>query len=108
MPLSWQDKLDGATTEGEVVAIAKDFVAQFSPREIESLPPVCRPGKFFDANDVNAFAFALMRHECGDDREVAELVHKMAGFFANASTRLSQIMARPNTNENEADSRQSA
>jgi hypothetical protein len=106
MPLSWQDKLDCSTTESEVVSIAKDFVAQFSPREIENLPNACRPGKFFDANDVNSFAFALMRHECGDDRETAELVHKLAGFFSNASTRLSQIMAKPNTNE--ADSRQSA
>jgi hypothetical protein len=107
MPLSWQDNLDTAATEGEVVSIAKDFIAQFSPREIEDLPQLCRPGKFFEANDVTSFAFALVRQEC-DDPDTAELLHRLASFFANASIRLSQIMARPSTSENEADSRQSA
>jgi hypothetical protein len=96
---SWQDRLEEASSEAEVVAVARDFIATFTPAEMALLPPECRPGKFFEANDLTSYAFALLRHDCSDEREVAELVHKLAHFFSNASTRLSQIMARSNENE---------
>ena len=106
MPLSWQDRLESALTEGEVVVVAKDFVAQFSPQEIESLPEPCRPGKFFDANDITGYAFMLVRNHCEERAEAVDLVDKLATFFSNASIRLSQIMARSNMSQD--DSRQSA
>lgn len=106
MPLSWQNRLDSASTEGEVVDIAKDFMAQFDRHEIQQLPEACRPGKFFDANDVTTYAFALVRRDCGAAPETAEMVHRLAGFFSNASIRLSQLMACSNPSRNE--SRQSA
>lgn len=103
MPLSWQDKLESVASEGEVVSVVKDFIAQFTPQEIEQLPKACRPGKFFEADDVTAYAFALLRHNCDKEDETAALVHRLASFFSNASIRLSQILARPaGTSENEA------
>jgi hypothetical protein len=104
--LSWQDRLDEALSEAEIVDIARDFIATFTPAEMNRLPQECRPGKFFEANDVTSYAFSLVRHECGDDDATAQLVHKLAHFFSNASTRLSQVLARPN--EYEGDARQSA
>lgn len=106
MPITWQDRLHLASTEAEVVIAAKEFVAQFTPDEINDLPEPCRPGKFFDANDITSFAFALVRHQCGDDARTARLVQKLALFFSNASIRLSEILARPNASQD--DSRQSA
>jgi hypothetical protein len=105
---SWQERLEEASSEAEVVEVARDFLAAFTPAEMALLPPECRPGKFFEANDVTSYAFALVRHHCGDDAETAELVHKLARFFSNASTRLSQIMARSNVNEGEQETRESA
>jgi hypothetical protein len=104
--LSWQGRLDGASTEAEIIAATREFVAQFSPQEIQRLPKEFRPGKFFDANDVTAYAFAMVRHECDDQSAAAPLVHKLASFFSNASIRLSQIMARSSASDD--DSRQSA
>lgn len=106
MTFSWQDRLDEASTEADVVMVAKDFIAAFTPAEIARLPQECRPGKFFEANDVTSYAFALVRYTCDEEPETAALVHKLAHFFSNASTRLSQIMARSNVSEDEA--RQSA
>jgi hypothetical protein len=107
MTTSWQGRLQEAASEADVIMVAKDYVARFTPEEIELLPEPCRPGKFFEANDVTSYAFALVRHDCGDDREAAKLVHDLAAFFSNASTRLSQLMARPNSYA-ETDTRQSA
>jgi hypothetical protein len=104
--LSWQGRLEGASTEAEVVAAAKEFTAQFSPQEIQRLPKEFRPGKFFEANDVTSYAFALVRQECDDRSSAAPLICKLAAFFSNASTRLSQIMARGNASDDDA--RQSA
>ena len=106
MPLSWQDRLDSAATEGEVISIARDFIAQFSPQEIDGLPKICRPGKFFEADDVTAYAFALVRHNCDKEDETASLVRRLASFFSNASNRLTQILARSSADEGET--RQSA
>jgi hypothetical protein len=96
MSVSWQGQLEEASSEAEVVMTAKDFIARLTPAEIDRLPRECRPGKFFEANDVTSYAFSLMRHTSADVDEGAELLHTLAAFFSNASTRLSQIMARPN------------
>ena len=105
MPITWQDRLNLASTEAEVVVAVKEFVAQFTPDEISDLPKHCRPGKFFDANDITSFAFALVQHQCGDNAESAKVVQRLASFFSNASIRLAEIMAGRNAQD---DSRQSA
>ena len=102
---TWQDRLDAAADEHEVIGITRDFIASFDPYEIEKLPVHCRPGKFFDANDVTQFAFTMVRNECGDPSEAAVPIHKLAAFFSAASIRLSRIMASDNRSD---DSRQSA
>jgi hypothetical protein len=106
MPLSWQDRLNAASSESEVLGVARDFIAQFSPQEIQLLPEVCRPRKFVDSDDIASYAFTLVRHNCESDERTSLLVHKLVAFFANASTRLSQVLDRPHASED--DTRQSA
>ena len=108
MPLGWHDLLKAARTENDVVSSVRDFIATLEPQEVDSLPVACRPGKFFEADDVTAFAFALVQHDCGDDSQAAALVSKLSGIFSNASNRLSQILARSNNNNNEENARESA
>ncbi len=91
---SWQDRLDSAASEADVVAAAREFLAQFNPQEIYSLPPPCRPEKLVDASDVTSYAFVLVRHGSCLEAQPAALLQKIAAFFSNASTRLSEIMAR--------------
>jgi hypothetical protein len=90
MSTSWKDLLDDASSVHDVVEVARDFLATWDRHEIAALPEQCRPGKIFDANDVNAYAFLLVRNDC--DGEAGPLVQKMAAFFSNASTRLSEIL----------------
>ena len=90
MATSWQDLLDNASSVHDVVEVARDFLASWDRYEIAALPEQCRPGKIFDANDVNAYAFLLVRNDC--DGEAAPLVQKMAAFFSNASARLTAIL----------------
>ncbi len=109
MPPGWNDLLREAHTENDVITIVRDFIATLEPQEVDSLPVACRPGKFFEADDVTAFAFALVQHDCGDDPQAAALVSKLSSIFSNASNRLSQILARSNNNNNnEENARESA
>ncbi len=93
MSVSWQDRLDDASSVHEVVGIAKDFLATWDRFEIAALPEPCRPGKIFDENDVNAYALQLVQFGCAADSQAAPLMGKMAAFFSNASVRLSAILS---------------
>ena len=91
MPTTWQDQLSSASTEAEVVDVARDFIARFTPQEIASLPDPCKPGKIVDGQDVCDYAFALVRHHCDDGQGSTTPMHRLAAFFSNASARVSQI-----------------
>ena len=91
MPRNWQDRLNTATTEGEVVAVVRDYVSGLSPGDIERLPEPCKPGKFVDADDVTSFALALVRHDCVTDGATARLVLRLSDFLGKATRRLAEI-----------------
>lgn len=93
--LSWQERLDLAHDEVEVLAIAREFLAMFTPYEIDRLPKPCQPPlKLVDREDIAGYAYDLMRHDCDDAPETAELVHKLAHFFSHASMRVAQLSTR--------------
>jgi hypothetical protein len=94
--VGWQHVLDQARSEHEVVKVVREFVASLDYHELARLPAPCRPGKFFDAEDITTFAFEVVRHHCDEAEPTRELVHRIAAFFSHASTRLSQILARSN------------
>jgi hypothetical protein len=89
--LGWQGQLDQATRPEAVIVVARDYLAQVSPEEIAQLPENCRPGRLVDATDVSDYAFELARRQSSPD--APEVLHKLAAFFADASMRLSQILA---------------
>ena len=91
--VTWQGRLNNATHQGEVVGIARDFVAQFDYAQVAGLPAECRPGKLVDANDVASYAFTLVQYCTGGDTEGAVLVEKLAAFFSHASLRLARILS---------------
>jgi len=88
---SWPQRLRSATSEQEVVDIARDFVATFSPYDLARLPAELRPGRFVDGNDVADFAFNLVRQDHDDAEGTARCIHKMTHFFTQASVRLSEV-----------------
>ena len=93
--LGWQAQLDEARYPHEVLSIARDFLAQVSPEEIAQLPAECRPDRLVDEVDVSGYALTLARAQSNTDfRAEPEVLHKLCAFFADASTRLSQIFAQ--------------
>ena len=92
--LGWHGRLNEAMTAENVVTIARDYTAQWSPRELADLPPDLRPGKIVDADDVTAYALALVQAQMGRGSPSESVLHRMGAFFSSASLRLAQIMAR--------------
>ena len=104
---TWHHRLDAARGVDEVVAAARDFLALFGPLELAALPDGCRPpAKIVDGDDISDYAFELVRFECAERDETADLVHKLARFFSHASMRLAQLTVREPAADD--DGRQSA
>ena|SRR5207253_9169224 len=95
--MTWQQRIDAARTEADVVAATCEFLASFTPSELNRLPAPCQPPlRIREREDISAYAYDLVRHQCaaGDEQE---LVQKLARFFGHASTRLAHISSRKYT-----------
>jgi hypothetical protein len=95
--LAWFDLLAGATTPQEVVNVARDYLATWTPEEIAALPRSCRPPRSLKfPEEIVDYAFALVKAhlEPGSD---ASGVTRMATFFAEASWRVAAAMSARET-----------
>ena len=104
--VTWQQKVESANSQMEIIQVARDFLAQLDPLEVALLPPQCAPRKLVDAEDVCSYAFDLVGHYCDRFDEAAKIVQRLAAFFTHASIRLSELAIR--TNDEEDASRRSA
>lgn len=90
--VSWAARVEGASCSQEVVDVAREFLAQLTPYEVYALPPACTPPpKLVDADDVTAYALALVRHDCAEAAAEPGLAPKLADFFSHASGRLARL-----------------
>jgi hypothetical protein len=91
---TWQERIEEAGTEPEVVAVTRDYLARLSQDEYAELPLELRPRKIVDANDIAAYALDLARHEAEDPDEM-NLVQRLAQLLSRASVRVSEITGAP-------------
>jgi len=89
---TWQERIEEAGTEPEVVAVARDYLARLSQDEYAELPLALRPRKIVDANDIAAYALDLARHEA-DDPDEMNLVQRLAQLMSLATVRASELAA---------------
>ncbi len=87
---TWQERIEEAGTEPEVVAVTRDYLARLSQDEYAELPLELRPRKIVDADDIAAYALDLARHEA-DDPDEMDLVQRLAQLLSRASVRVSEI-----------------
>jgi hypothetical protein len=87
----WLERLETATSEGEIVEIAREYIGTLSAGDIERLPKPCRPPRFFTGADVTGFSDTLVRHDCIVDGATARLVGRMCDFFSAAALRLAAL-----------------
>jgi hypothetical protein len=88
----WFDQLAATTTPEEVVHIARDFVATWTPAEIAALPRALRPGSMKYPEEVVDYAFNLVRAHV-DGHTANDAITRMATFFAEASWRVAAAMS---------------
>ena len=91
----WDLTISEATTEHEVIELALYFISTWSPQELAHLPVECRPGRVRDADDIGSLAVNLSRAVMSASAQDAPYVQRMAGFFSQASERLSLLLRAP-------------
>lgn len=94
-PANWLGLILASSSEDEVAATARDYLATWSPEEISRLPRDCRPWRIRDGDDVAILAFQLARAHCFQASDDDGLLEKMMVFFTHAATRVAQLGARP-------------
>jgi hypothetical protein len=88
---TWQMLLESAATEHDVVHIARDFIASFTPHEVELMPLECRPCKLVDGEDLASYSYDLATHRGDVDDAGAAVMQAFTRFFADASERLARV-----------------
>jgi hypothetical protein len=89
---TWQQRIDAAHEEHDVVEVVREYLATLSHDEFAELPEPLRPRKVVDAADVATYALELARHEC-EDQDKLQLVQRITQMMSRASVRLAEILA---------------
>ena len=93
MPPSWFRQVEGSRSESEVVAIARDYFAMWTPEEIGILPPDIRPPHIRDATDLeelNRRAVEAFRETRATGEEL-NLIQRLTGFVGRSCVRIAQL-----------------
>ncbi len=93
--LSWQERLDAACSEVEVVEVARDYLTSHH-YDIARLPEDCKPGRMICGADVATYGFTLATRHFGGKAHTEHLIHRMAAFSVAANMRLSELARRTN------------
>jgi hypothetical protein len=92
----WEQALDRARDERDIIALVREYVASLDYHEISAMPVDLRPGKFFAAGDVAGYALKLARGAADDPVPMLTDANRFVPFFLHAHLRLSQVLAQTN------------
>ena len=96
MATNWQQRLDTASSEAEIVAVTQEFVASLGSDVIERLPQGLQPRRFESASQVTDYALSVVMHRLEvNSAAMSEHIEAIAAFFTHAAGRLTQVTARP-------------
>jgi hypothetical protein len=90
---TWHRQIDDAASVAEVVSIARDFLATWTPPELARLPEECRPGKIRDESDI-AELHARLAEEyrttraSGDELTTLQVI---TSFMVRTSVRIAEL-----------------
>ena len=90
---SWYSHLDRAKTVGDAVAVARDFMATWSPEELALLPMQCRPGRLRDQEDIETLHGTLVEAYRLSRATGVELdaLQRLTSFVVRASIRIAEL-----------------
>ena len=95
MMTSWFAQLDRAKSIPETIAVARNFVAEWSPQDLALLPGTCRPGRIRDEQDIETLHACLVetyRDSRATGKEL-DALQRLTSFMVRASIRLSELGA---------------
>jgi hypothetical protein len=93
MMTSWYSQLDRAKSVADVVAVARDFLATWTPEDLALLPAACRPGRLRDEQDIEALHGTLVeayRDSRATGKEL-DVLQRLTSFIVRTSIRLSEL-----------------
>jgi len=99
--VTWYRLLDNARNSLEVVAIARDYLATWTPEEIARLPAVARPGKLRDERDMEDLHSILVEQYRSTvaTGPALDALQRLTTFMVRAMIRISELSGPKPTNE---------
>ena len=93
---SWRRAIDAAATEGELISLARSFVAEVPEAQLAVLPGEWKPQRLRSTNDVSLITFRLAQAYCGPtlDKHREACMRSMLAFFQSLSQRLFAVRER--------------
>ena len=91
--VSWFALLDSAKTPFEVVGVARDFLATWTPEELGRIPESCRPGKLRDETDIESLHGCLVEdyRRSRATGPALKSLQELTSFVVRASIRLAEL-----------------
>ena len=91
--IHWHRDIERTATPRQVVALARDYLATLTPRDLARVPQHCRPSRIFDADDI-AFWSARLTDEYWQLRGTAAdaaILQDLWSFFLRASIHVTRL-----------------
>ena len=100
----WRTHLKSAATEQAVVALVVDYLQEWQPEEIGSLPAGCWPGAIRDRSEIMSSMFRIgeLHARFRGPAPALMRLQELLLFFTHAAVRVTQIAAaaeRPSAND---------
>lgn len=91
--VTWFRLLENARNPREVVAVARDYLATWTPGELGRLPVAVRPGKLHDERDVEDLHSALVEEYRGTiaTGPTLDALQRLTTFMVRAAIRISEL-----------------
>jgi hypothetical protein len=87
---NWKAAIDEASSEPELLDLARQFIDKSSRFELERIPTACRPKRVTSAGDLSLITFRLRRAFCSAsiDSGTAACIERALAFFEALCDRL--------------------
>ncbi|HXF81111.1 MAG TPA: hypothetical protein VN598_19735 [Usitatibacter sp.] len=108
--VTWYRLLDNARNSLEVVAVARDYLATWTPGELALLPPHARPGRLREERDVEELHSTLVEEYRGTIATGPKLdaLQRLTTFMVRATIRIAELSAPQPTAESGSSTPKSA
>ena len=99
--IRWRSELDAATTEKDVLNVARDYVAFLARSEVELLPRGFKMGPLESCTDVGDLALRLVKASMHfeSESEGLRLLRSLNEFFGAASDKFTELGIPPSVDE---------